>query len=174
MPVNYNTAKVSTVIKLVAIASFYTLLILMAIYRGIVIKSKLRTFFFYKLNEFEANDVTTIIQIVLGIIIFIMGSYLFLKSEFRFGAFKLPIKDEKEFDTWVTWAEVFRLYRLILGLYAMNQVLNFLLVAAENFPSLGILFETMNRSKHDMCCFTTIIMLLFMSFVTTCNMLFGY
>ena len=32
----------------------------------------------------------------------------------------------------------------------------------------------MSRSKHDMCCFTTIIMLLFMSFVTTCNMLFGY
>ena len=56
----------------------------------------------------------------------------------------------------------------------MNQVLNFLLVAALAFPSLGILFETMSRSKHDMCYFTTIVMFLFMSFVATCNMLFGY
>ena len=56
----------------------------------------------------------------------------------------------------------------------MNQVLNFLLVAALNFPSLGILFETMSRSKHDMCYFSSIVMFLFMSFVATCNMLFGY
>ena len=35
----------------------------------------------------------------------------------------------------------------------MNQVLNLLLVAAGNFPGLGILFETMAKSKYDMISF---------------------
>ena len=92
----------------------------MTIYKGIVIKKKLRTFFWYNLNEFETYDVTVILQIVLGYTILIIGCYLFVNKEYRFGAFKLPINDEEEFDKWVTWAEVFRVYRLILGLYAMN------------------------------------------------------
>ena len=173
LPINYNTSRFSTIVKMVVLALFYITLLVMTVHRSMILYDKFRSMFFYKLNEFWSSDITTIMQIFLGILLAIYGIYLFVSPAYNFGTFRLPINEEEEFTKWVEWANAFRVYRIILGLYGMDQVLNFLLVAAGNFPSLGILFETIGRSRFDMLSFTMVVMLLFLTFVSLCYLLFG-
>ena len=64
-------------------------------------------------------------------------------------------------------------FRTLLGASAIFQVLNFLLVASNNVPSLGILFETLSRAKKNLCYFTMLVLLVFVCSVVSCYILFG-
>ena len=56
---------------------------------------------------------------------------------------------------------MYRIYRLLLALYAMIQVFNFLLIASNHLPSLGILIETISASKEDLFMFFCFSQLIF-------------
>ena len=104
----------------------------------------------------------------------IYGYLLFLSPEYRFGSFNLPIRDEREFDKWVAWSQMYRIYRLLLALYAMIQVFNFLLIASNHLPSLGILIETISASKEDLFMFFCFSQLIFVMAVVGFYYLFGF
>ena len=60
LPLNYNTSTVGTKSKLITVACFYLVLCIMSIHRGIMLKDKFRSLFWYRLNEFWSSDITTI------------------------------------------------------------------------------------------------------------------
>lgn len=87
--------------------------------------------------------------------------------------FKLPIRKEKTFEYWVKWSQQFMTFRTLLGASAIFQCLNFLLVASNAIPSLGILFETLSRAKRNLFYFTMLVLLVFVCSIVSCYILFG-
>lgn len=87
--------------------------------------------------------------------------------------FSLPIRSERDFQYWVDWGETFIRFRMMMGIIAILQCLNFLLVASNYVPSLGILFETLSRAKRDILTFTMIVILVFVVSSVACTLLYG-
>ena len=69
---------------------------------------------------------------------------------------------------------MYRFYRLFLALYAMCQVMNFILLASNHLPSLGIIFETFSRSKRDLLIFFGIFGLVLTLTAVAFYYLFGF
>ena len=61
----------------------------------------------------------------------------------------------------------------MLGIYAIVQVVVCLMVSSQNLPSLGILFETIRKSRSDFLMFTMIFQLMFIALIVMFHLLFG-
>jgi len=68
---------------------------------------------------------------------------------------------------------MFNRFRIVMGIIAILQCLNFLLVASNYVPSLGILFETLSRAKRNIFSFTMCVIIFFFCGSVACTLLYG-
>lgn len=85
----------------------------------------------------------------------------------------MPLKDVDAYMRWVENAELYATFRIELGIFVVLQMINLLLVASAFVPSLGILFQTINKSLPDILTFTTICVMFFCVFVVISYISFG-
>ena len=147
-------------------------LLIITILQIINLRVKIRSLIVNRVNEFYATDILTIIQSLIGMAILILMFYLF-SEKFDEQNFKIVISNEREFDRWVIWSFNFNLYRVFLGVQSIVIVVNFLMISSENIPNLGVLFETIERSRSDIIFFTMIFLFLYFAIAVICNALFG-
>ena len=85
------------------------------------------------------------VQQIFGLLILICWYYLFFTLE-HYNTFSVPIQREADFQTWVSWGDIFRHYRIILGVFIKCAMTITLLLISSTLPSLGILFETIEKA----------------------------
>jgi len=107
---------------------------------------------------------------VLSFTIIVVASrlHVFYKSDF-----KLPFKQQEEFDDWLRWTSVYHFYRILLGIQVITIYLTLLMLASQRLPSLGILGETIYSSRGDLLVFTLMVTLCLFMMIVACNALFG-
>ena len=158
--------------KMIAIISMCIVLTIQIAFFITIIKDKIRSAFLYRLFRFNFMDLIEAMQIVMGITLVVLWYYLFL-IEKHHQKFVVPIQEEVEFELWISWSRLFRLYKILLAYFAKVVLLDCVLKISLRYPSFAIMFETIESAKKDLFYFSACVLLYILTAVFIFYILFG-
>lgn len=116
----------------------------------------------------EYIEMSSVILVVSCIIVFGTTVVSFV------GKFKLPLENESDFEEIVRHSEEFRHFVRLSALASLLVALKIIVVLKNQYPSFGVLFDTIRGAKSDIVNFSVISVLLLTAFAMMGNLMFGY
>lgn len=172
MPESYSLTTMMGQEKLLFITTFAILILASIVTQLVMMRSKIRSAIMYRVNQFSLSDFVMIVQQAVGLVIICYFYYLFFTVE-HYGTFSVPFPDESAFQVWSNWAFQFKLFTYFLVVEAPISLIALLLILSKSLPSLGILFETLQRAKTDLFYFSVVAFTCLLMMAVSCNSIFG-